>query len=154
MSRVRLRTALIVPAILVTLLAYAAYSYNETTRNAYTAWWAASMIIEHLDANDEHWPANWHELHDDYEICVKRSGSPWTFNEIRERVAVDFTIDSQKIRESLSTGNPPALRAIWLSDGTVSYFGKREPNSMILEYMKTKIATTKNNTEPENNTEG
>lgn len=94
------------------------------------------MVIEHMIANDNQWPTAWEDLRDDYETCVKRSGEPWTFDEIRTRVTIDFSVDGKALFASAETLARPHFRVIWLSDGTDSHLQSHEPNTMILNYLK------------------
>ncbi len=130
------RTVIAIVAATLAIAAYCAYSFNQKVRNSYAVWWAADMIIEHMIANDNQWPTSWEDLHDDYQTCVKRSGEPWTFDEIRTRVSIDFTVNGKELTASAETLNRPAFRVIWLSDGTESHLQSHEPNTMILNYLK------------------
>lgn len=110
---------------------------NRTIRGSYAVWWAADMCIEHLEANGGTWPRSWDDLRDDYQTCVNRSGQPWTFDEIRERVEIDWDADPQQLLEQ-SSNESADVRVIWLRDGTVAYWQGREPNQIILDYLKSK----------------
>ena len=112
-----------------------AYTMHRTIHNSYAVWWAADMVIEHLKANDNQWPQNWDELRDDYDTCVKRSGQPWTFNEIRQRVTIDFDTDADELLEKARGLNQPNFSVIRLSDGTDSHWSGHEPNTIILKYL-------------------
>ncbi|MFO0976955.1 MAG: hypothetical protein U0996_11195 [Planctomycetaceae bacterium] len=129
------RPVLCIAAITVALAAYWVYSTNQTLRNSYTVWWAADMVIEHMTANDNQWPASWDDLRDDYETCVKRSGRPWTFDEIQSRVIIDFSVDGKALVASAASLSRPSFRVIWLSDGSDSHWESHEPNTMILNYL-------------------
>lgn len=77
----------------------------------------------------------WEDLRDDYQTSIKRSGKPWTFDEIRTRVSMDFSVNGKALVGSSETLAHPAFRVIWLSDGTDSHFQSHEPNTMILNYL-------------------
>ena len=130
------QTVIAIAALILAIAAYGAYSFNQKIRNSYAVWWAADMVIEHMIANDNQWPATWEDLRDDYQTCVKRSGEPWTFDEIRKRVSIDFTVNGKELFASAETLARPAFRVIWLSDGTESHLQSHEPNTMILNYLK------------------
>lgn len=121
--------------MLLAVVVYFANSFNQKIRNSYAAWWAADMVIEHMIANDNQWPAEWEDLRDDYQTCVKRSGRPWTFDEIQTRVSIDFSVNAAALVDSAETLARPAFRVIWLSDGTDSHLQSHEPNTMILNYL-------------------
>lgn len=123
-------------AIILASIVYLVYSFNQKVRNSYAVWWAADMVIEHMIANDNQWPTAWEDLRDDYQTCVKRSGEPWTFDEIRTRVTIDFSVNGKALIASAETLDRPAFRVIWLSDGTGSHLQSHEPNTMILNYLK------------------
>ncbi len=129
------RPLLFIGAIIVALCVYWGYAVNQNLRNSYTAWWAAEMVIEHMTANDNQWPASWDDLRDDYEACAKRSGRPWTFEEIQSRVTIDFTVDGKALCATAATLSRPSFRVIWLSDGSDSHWESHKPNTMILNYI-------------------
>lgn len=111
-----------------------AYLANQTIRNAYAVWCVADMVIEHLKANEDRWPADWDDLRDDYETCTKRSGTPWTFDELRSRVVIDFEADVSELKEKSIGAEQPEFRVIWLSDGSDAHWSNREPNTKLLQY--------------------
>lgn len=88
------------------------------------------MVIEHLKANDNAWPKGWDDLRKPYETCVLRSGRPWSFDELRDRVDVDWGADAKSRLKTDQT-----TRAIWLRDGTNAYWENHEPNRLIREYL-------------------
>ncbi|WP_339744395.1 hypothetical protein [uncultured Rubinisphaera sp.] len=111
-----------------------AYQANQTIRNAYAVWWVADMVIEHLKANEDRWPADWDDLRDDYETCIRRSGKPWTFEELRSRVVIDFEADVSELKEKSKNSEQPEFRVIWLSDGSATHWSHQEPNTKLLQY--------------------
>jgi hypothetical protein len=119
--------------------AYLVYQalYN-TTPNAYAVWWVADMVIEHMEANDGHWPTGWDDLVDDYGTCAKTAGRPWTFEELRGRVEVDWHADPNTLVKASNNEHAPPFRVIWLKDGSKGHWAGREPNRMILQYLLNK----------------
>ena len=109
---------------------------NEIIRNSYAVWWVADMVIEHQLANEGAWPRNWDDLRDDYQTCVKRSGQPWTFEELRSRVIVDWNADPSALAKSAKTTDHPEFRVIWLRDGTNAHWESHEPNHIIYDYLR------------------
>ena len=109
---------------------------DNTIRNCYAQWWVADMVMEHLDANEQQWPGSWSDLRDDYDVCTKRSGTPWTFEELSERVTVDWEIETDSLRNLPSESGQPPFRVIWSTDGSTEHWGRREPNAMIAEYLR------------------
>jgi hypothetical protein len=117
--------------------AYQVYRYVYTTvPNAYAVWWVADMVIEHMEANGGRWPTGWDDLADDYEMCTKRSGRPWTFEDLRSRVKVDWHADPKALSRTRDRGQEKPFRAIWPKDRSSVYWDGREPNRMILDYLK------------------
>lgn len=128
------RTVILVTAIIVVIGVYTVYNVNQTIRNSYAVWWVADMVIEHLKSNDNNWPVDWNDLRDDFQVCVERSGQPWTFDELQNRVTVDFDINGPKLKDSAQGLAKPNFCVIWLTDGTDSHWASREPNTKILNY--------------------
>ena len=113
------------------------YRHIDTTiRNSYAQWWVANMVTLHLDVNEQQWPRSWSDLRDDYDVCTERSGKPWTFEELSERVTVDWRVETDTLRSLTSNSDRPPFRVIWLSDGSSTHWESLEPNAMIAEYLK------------------
>lgn len=109
---------------------------DNTIRNSYAQWWAADMVMEHLDANEQQWPRSWSDLRDDYDVCTKRSGTPWTFEELSTRVTVDWSIETASLRSLPSSNDRHPFCVIWPTGGSSAHWESREPNTMIAEYLK------------------
>ncbi|MEX2308221.1 MAG: hypothetical protein WD738_11540 [Pirellulales bacterium] len=136
MRRVGLK---IVACILVVALGVGGWAIHrsmEGVRNAYAVWWVADMVVEHLKANNGAWPRNWDELRDDYQTCVERSGQPWSFEELQNRVAIDWRADPSQLAALANRDFTPPFCVIWLSDGTNSHWEHAEPNQIIADYLK------------------
>ena len=135
--RFRIRTLLIVVAI-AALFAFAVsglMQINNTIRNAYAGWWVGDMVVEHLRANNDEWPKNWDDLTDDYQTCIANAGAqPWDFDELRNRVKIDWNADPVKLAEQQS-GSEPGFNVIWLADGTNASWADAEPNEIVLRYL-------------------
>ena len=110
---------------------------DATIRNMYAQWWVADMVTLHLEANGESWPNSWDELRDDYETCIKTSGRPWSFEELSQRVVVNWNVDTTKLKKDVADGSD--FRVIWLRDGTTSCWKSREPNQIIRDYLRLKM---------------
>lgn len=134
MSRKRIFLAIV--ALAAIGCAVGGYAIDRTTKNAYAVWWVADMVVEHLKANEHEWPRSWDDLKDDYETCASRSGQPWTFEQLRSRVNVDFNADVEKLRSSAKEDSEPNFRVIWLSDGRDDHWGQREPNMIIFDFLR------------------
>jgi hypothetical protein len=118
------------------LVIWTVHSALEGVRNAYAVWWVADMVVEHLEANDGEWPQNWDDLRDDYQTCVNRSGQPWSFEELRSRVVVDWYAKPSELAALANRGSDPPFRVIWLTDGSNNYWEHNEPNKIIADYLK------------------
>ena len=97
------------------------------------------MVIEHMKANENQWPSDWDDLRDDYQTCVDRSGQPWSFDELSSRTQIDWeAVPADLLAQS--SGHPAAqFRVITLTDGTDSHWQSREPNRIILDYLRSNI---------------
>ena len=122
---------------------YLYHRIDAVVRNAYAVEWVAGMIVDHLEANDGAWPKNWDDLRDDYELGELKAGRPWTFDELRDRVVVDWNADPQLLasqtRQSKSDGAPP-FHVIGLTDGSTDHWRNAEPNKIVAEYFRKKAA--------------
>ena len=116
--------------------ACALYRVNQDTRNAYAVWWTADVVVEHLKANDNEWPRSWSDLRDDYQTCVERSGQPWSFDELTNRTEVDWQADPAELLTQSKGHTTAQFRVITLADGTDSHWERREPNQIILDYLR------------------
>ena len=130
----KLIIAVVLSCILAAVLIYR--HIDNTIRNCYAQWWVADMVTLHLNENEQHWPRSSEDLQDDYEVCVKRSGKPWTFEELSTRVTVDWSIETDSLRTLPSNNDRPPFRVIWPTDGSSAHWESREPNAMIAEYLK------------------
>lgn len=92
------------------------------------------MVVEHMYTNDGKWPENWDDLRDDYQTCVKRSGQPWQFEELKRRVKIDWVVNPDDLMDKQTDGAPD-FRVIRLADGADSHWSGREPNQIVLDYL-------------------
>ena len=93
--------------------------------------WHSSDLPPALGATTLEPPQEWEDLRKPYETCVLRSGRPWSFEELRDRVEVDWGADA---KSRLTTNQ--TTRVIWLRDGTDAYWESHEPNRLVREYLK------------------
>lgn len=138
--RFRIRTLLIVVAIaaIVAFGISTLMEVNNTIRNAYAGWWVGDMVVEHLRANNDEWPKNWDDLTDDYQTCVANAGAqPWGFDELRNRVKIDWNAVPTDLAQQQSDGEPE-FNVIWLSNGTNASWADAEPNEIVLRYLNRK----------------
>ena len=104
--------------------------------NSYAVWWVANMVVEHMKANNNQWPKNWDELRDDYQTRTERSGEPWSFEELAGRTNIDWQTDPADLLVKSGDHQTAQFRVITLSDGTDSHWQGREPNQIILKYLR------------------
>lgn len=110
------------------------HAVTTTVPNCYAAWWVADMVVEHMKSHDGAWPRGWEDLSAPYEACVERSGRHWTFEELQQRVDVDWQADPKVLAEASNDERPP-FRVIWLRDGSSTYWNHAEPNGIVWEYL-------------------
>jgi DNA-directed RNA polymerase specialized sigma subunit len=129
-----LRSAALIACVVTLISAVMAYRWMDgTIRNSYAVWWVADLIVLHLKSNNESWPRSWDDLRDDFDVAAQQSGKPWSFEELSRRVAVDWSLNTNELREAAITGSD--FRAVWLSDGTNDHWESREPNRIIRDYL-------------------
>ena len=115
---------------------YRFHRFNQDTRNSYAVWWVADLVVDHMKANDGQWPSGWDDLRNDYQACVDRSGQPWSFAELSQQVIVDWQADPQQLLDDSNGADTAEFKVITLSDGTEKYWQHREPNQIILDYLR------------------
>jgi hypothetical protein len=124
-----------VVASVLALCVSAVIGVSNTIHNAYSAWWVADMVVEHMDANDNKWPKGWDDLLDDYRTCVANTGAqPWEFEELKKRVEIDWNANPHDLVSQQSNGKPKFV-AIWLKGGFSSNWAGAEPNQIVLDYL-------------------
>jgi len=137
MFRTRYRTviSLIAISVVIASATFVIHRVNQNIRNSYAVWWAADMVIAHLHDNDGQWPSDWNELRDDYDYLVEHSGRPWSFDELQQRVTIEWNASTNDMAERLRAGDTN-LNVISSSDGSNSHWIDEEPNGKIAEYLK------------------
>ncbi len=99
--------------------------------DAYASDWCAIFVIEHLKSTENRWPTGWDELRDEFDRMAEPSHYAWTFQELQDRVDLDFDVTADHVREA-----DPPLTVFELSSGRkVSYNG--DPNKLIRHYLRT-----------------
>jgi hypothetical protein len=110
---------------------------TETTINdAYAVEWAADMVIEYMKSHDGAWPRSWDDLREPYKACAQRVGEPWTFEQLRDRVDVNWDVDPVRLANAPDIGAEPPFVVIWLRSGSGSHWEAHEPNRKILDYLR------------------
>lgn len=117
-------------------LGYVAHRYaTVTVPNAYAVEWVGSMVVGYLRQNDGRWPQSWDDLRPIYDQHVEKSGRPWTFEELKSRVVVEWDVDVERLRQMPPSADGPPFRVIRLRDGGQEYWGGHEPNAMVHRYL-------------------
>lgn len=147
----------IIVAAIATILALAGfvvwlgYQVAEVPRDAYAVWWTADLVIEHMEKNHGDWPRSWDDLRSTGEqaykgtVSTNRDGTVIaefrprdTINELQQRVEIDWKADPKELAKADFKEKGPPFRVIWLRSGKSRHYSGKEPNQMILEYLKWK----------------
>ncbi|PHR95215.1 MAG: hypothetical protein COA78_30630 [Blastopirellula sp.] len=108
----------------------------EDTQSTFAARLVANMCVSHMEANHQQWPANWEDLRDDFEPCLARSGESWEFDDLENRVEVNWNADPWILTAQQDNPNAEAPQLIWVrSDDEVKFYGT-SPEWIILNYLK------------------
>lgn len=153
MTRRKRNMVLITVAVLLAVIGFVVwlgYQMMQVPRNAYAVWWTADLVIEHMEKHGGAWPRSWEELratsdqaykgtvstNDGYIIAEFRPRD--TIEDLQRRVEIDWKADPKALvkAEFKEKGSP--FRVIWLRNGEATHYAGREPNGMILGYLKSK----------------
>ena len=89
-----------------------------------------------MERNDGRWPRGWDDLKEPYESAVAAVGRPWSFDDLRSRVEVDFSADPKELAKArLKNGSVP-FRVISLRSGYYHYWKGSEPNVRVCECLQ------------------
>ena len=125
----------------VTIATFAAWSIStgvsrtrhniEASQSTYAARLVTRMCVRHMSANGGSWPKRWHDLRDDFAPCLARSRQSWTFDDLKERVGVDWNVSPTDL---LSEPNSPNV--IWVASDPEFSFHGTTPNTIVLEHLE------------------
>lgn len=125
---------IIIASIVVGGAVYGLYSANEDARDAYAAWWAADLVVAHLEVHGR-LPQDSKAFRPSFETVVHRSGSrPFSFEEIMARCEILTDIEPASIMEYAKKHAKP-MEVVRLRSGRKINWHDRDPNRMILEYL-------------------
>jgi len=101
-------------------------------RDLYTPSQAANLVIEYMEVNHGAWPRSWEELHKPF---LEHDGTDSNWEELPQRVGIDFTADPAKLATAEEANGDPPFRVVW----SLAYPDARlpnDPNRLLLHYLK------------------
>lgn len=113
-------------------LGYLAYRIMETVNNAYAMWWAGDLVVAYLEANDGAWPRSWDDLRGVYEKFERR---PFSFEELRGRVDIDWTVDPKEILDEEKSGSVLKRDLVRTKSGEQTHWERADPDEIIRHYL-------------------
>jgi hypothetical protein len=132
-------------------IVWLASAVAEVPKEAYAVWWTADLVIEHMEKHDGTWPRSWDNLRSTAEnaykgtVSTNRDGTVIaefrpraTIPELRQWVEVDWNADPKQLVKADFKQKGPPFRVIWLKNGRATHYSGREPNDMVLGYLKSK----------------
>ena len=131
----------------VGFLIWSAYRLKGASLDAYAAWWTADLVIEHMERNGGSWPRSWDELRPTSEAYggtasttprIKEFRPRASIEDLQQRVELDWKADPKELVKAEFTESGPPFRVIWLRNGSSIFYEGREPNEMVLHYLKWK----------------
>lgn len=131
---------LAIVAILGVGLLFFIQSVEKQIRNIYAAEWAGSLVVDYLSQNGDRWPTSWSDLQPVYEQQADRVGRPWSFEELQQRVDIDWMVDADELRRAALDERRPTVIVIRRKDGGTDHFQNWEPNAMVRAYFRDRQA--------------
>lgn len=127
------------------------YQVMQVPRNAYAVWWTADLVIEHMEKNGGSWPRSWDELRATSDhaykgtVSTNRDGTMIaefrpreSIDELKRRVEINWSADPKELVKAEFKGTALPFRVIWLRNGRSTHYAGKEPNDMVLQYLKWK----------------
>jgi hypothetical protein len=128
-------------AIVCVLFAAATWSIGfarrimDTPQECYATMEAAEAFIDYMRANGDDWPQNWEDLRAPFAVIYQRGENSLTFEELKERIDIDFSVDTARLREVGAQSGSNQAKMIRLRSGRQIYWEGAEPNETILKYL-------------------
>jgi hypothetical protein len=140
----RRRCLIYLALVFVGYLRYSIYRIPKSIREAYALGWVSGMVVEYMERNDGRWPREWDDLKGPYETGVAAVGRPWSFDDLRSRVDVDFSANPKELAKARFRNGSVPFRVISLRSGYYHYWEGSEPNVRVWEYLqkRAKVAAT------------
>ena len=116
-------------------------------RDAYAKWDTGNLIIDYMDHHDGQWPHAWSDLRESFarlsttdpsEPRRLRGGMP--LDELERRIGVDWNADPSVLARATSNRETEPFHVIWSLDGSTTTWEGAEPNQMVLDYLRQRLA--------------
>lgn len=154
MTRRKRNIIVIVIAILLAgagFVVWLGYQVMQVPRDAYAVWWTADLVIEHMEKHGGSWPRSWEDLRVTSEqaykgtVSTNRDGTRIaefrprdSIDELMRRVEIDWNANPSELARAEFKESGPPFRVIRLQNGKSTHYSGKEPNDMVLEYLKWK----------------
>lgn len=154
MTRRKRNILFIVLAVLIAgvgFVVWFGYQVMQVPRDAYAVWWTADLVIEHMEKHEGSWPRSWDQLRVTSDqaykgtVSTNRDGTTIaefrprdSIDELQRRVEIDWSADPKDLAKAEFKESGPPFRVIWLRNGKSIHYSGKEPNDMVLEYLKWK----------------
>ncbi len=119
---------LAVALIAVAVITYMISLTGNVVRDAYASDWTTEFLILHLQSNDNSWPSSWEDLEDEHKAQYPQP-CPFTFTELRDRVELNFNLDTAEIANAKTP-----IAFFRLKSGSGANYGG-DPNVRIRDYL-------------------
>ena len=132
--RLSIRTMLLLVGCIsiVIWLVHSLYAAYQSPWNSYAKMNVAEAVIGHMRAHDGSWPRDWADIEIAFESMYQGTGAI-TFEELKNRVEIDFDVDPDQLREKSLRGIP--FNVIRSRSGQTAYWAGAEPNDVIRKYL-------------------
>lgn len=128
----RIYRVIIVLSIAAVLYMFLSNNGEDSSRNAYAMTDTATLVIMYLQTNNDEWPGSWSDLESQYQQFSTEKKEFMDFDEIKDRVIVNWNADVQSIKQS----STPAKNLVALRNGDQIDWNGGEPNERIHDYLE------------------
>lgn len=132
-----LLTLVFAVALLIAAIQHVSRQLIAKVRDGYSQQVVAVLLIKFMEENEGKWPKNWNSLEPIYRRDLK-SLNPGVFEELKQRIFVDFSADIERMRRDSLTSEKPAFRVV-SAKFTSGFHPIEEPNTSIHCYLKNKL---------------
>jgi len=134
------------------LFAYAIYyTFYVAVPSSYAVWETGDLVIEYMDKHQGVWPKSWDDLANmrgqkTNGVYVGKTETSWeagfrpitSIKELQQRVEIDWSANPKQLVKAEISAKGRPFRVIWLKNGKSYCYSGKEPNEMVLEYLKGK----------------